>query len=366
MTEAQSVEPIHTKILKVRGTPASMWDILHGMGPLQASDLYLKTGGPLRFKIAGKVKTFDSDILTPPIMEKVLSCFMDSGDRQILRERRVTDQVFATDKARYRVHFAYGHTGVYGAIRIIAQTIKPLHNLGHPEGLRNQLLELNRGLFIVCGVTDSGKTVTCTSLIEALNQTQDYAILTLEDPVEYLFQDKRSLIIQREVGVHVPDFASGLKAALRENLDVIFVGELRDNKTIEQALKAAETGHLVLTTLHAEDSISAILRIIGSFPQADQPRIRQSLASTLTGVVYQRLLPRANGGRVLAIENLWVTNAVRAVLRAGEVNKLSTYTGKVSGGLSYADSITELERMRLISREVFDGEMKRARTNSNR
>ncbi len=350
------------KLLKVRGRDLSVAELLGGMGAVGASDLFLKTGSQVKFKIEGRVATFHSDIITREVMEHVIGCFLGEDERARFATRMVADTVHATEHARYRVHLAYGQTGPYAAIRVIGTDILPFPKLGLPAQTQEKLLEMRRGLMIVCGTTDAGKTVTCTSMLEHLNQTQQKAILTLEDPVEYVLMDKQSLVIQREVGAHVPTFVDGIKSALRENLDVIFVGEVRDPETIEQSLRAAEMGHLVLTSLHAEDPIAAITRLIGSFPDNAQPRIRRALASTLVGVLYQRLLPRTTGGRVPCVETLWVNTAVRTILRTGDLTKLASYVGKQTGGIGYRDYLATLGRNKVITAEVQD--METARLNA--
>lgn len=354
-------DPLRKRVLKVRGRDASVLDMLNGMGALQASDLFLKTGSPVRFKISGRVVTFESDIIDRRLMGHIISCFLIDEDLKRFHERMVSDVVFATDKARYRVHFAYGNSGPYAAIRIISSEIKPFQALNMPESTGRNLHGLKGGLMIVCGTTDAGKTVTCTSLLEQFNRTREQAILTLEDPVEYIFEDKRSMVIQREVGLHVPSFSDGVKAALRENVDVIFVGETRETDTIEQVLRAAETGHTVITTMHADDTISAINRLIGSFSQPDQPRIRQSLAGVITGVLYQKLLPTPQGGRVPCVESIWANMAVRTILRSGDLTKLGSYVGRTTGGIGYRDYLVHLEQTKQISRDVLDTEMARLR-----
>lgn len=347
------------KILAVRGRPMSVSELLAGMGAVGASDLFLKPGTQVRFKIAGRVATFPSDVITRDTMEHVLQCFLDDDERDRFRSRMTADLVHATEQARYRAHFAYGQTGPYAAIRVIGADVMPFTALGLPEETQKDLLALQRGLLIVCGTTDAGKTVTCTSLLEHHNLTAEKAILTLEDPVEYVLADKRSLVFQREVGVHVHGFSEGVRSALRENVDVIFVGEMRDTDTIEQVLRAAEMGHLVVTSLHSEDPLAAITRVIGSFPENAQPRIRQALASTLSGVLFQRLLPKVGGGRVPCVETIWPNTAVRTILRVGDLSKLASYVGKATGGLSFRDCLVELARKRLITSETHDTEMAR-------
>ncbi len=364
MSEAATEETpqIEQKVLNVRGRDISVKELLEGMGAVGASDLFLKCGSQVKFKISGRVATFQSDMVTKDVMDHVTSCFLNPEEQQRFHKRMSADIVYASAHARYRVHLAYGQTGVYAAIRIIGSDILPFGKLGLPEQTREHLLGLARGLFIVCGTTDAGKTVTCTSFLEHLNLNAEKGILTLEDPVEYVLEDKRSLVIQREVGAHVSSFPEGVRSALRENLDVIFVGEVRDPETIEQCLRAAEMGHLVITSLHAEDPIAAITRMIGSFPDNAQPRIRQAIASTLVGVLYQRLLPKVGGGRVPCVETMWANTAVRTILRIGDLSKLASYVGNQTGGLSYRDSLTALSRQRLISTDTAD--METARLNA--
>ena len=356
---SDEIRLIDRPVLNVRGRPMTVAELLSGMGAVRASDLFLKPGSQVRFKIAGRVATFPSDLVTKEAMDHVLGCFLDEDERRRFRDRLVMDLVHATEHARYRIHFGYGQTGPYAAIRLVGSDILPFPQLGLPEKTQEHLLSQKRGLMIVCGTTDAGKTVSCTSFLEHLNQNSEKAILTLEDPVEHVLFDKRSLVIQREVGAHIQSFAAGVRSALRENLDVIFVGEMRDNETIEQVLRAAEMGHLVITSLHAEDTLSAITRVIGTFPDNAQPRIRQALASTLVGVLYQRLLPKVGGGRVPCVETLWVNTAVRTILRVGDLSKMASYVGRATGGRSYRDSLAELGRDRLISTETQDAEIAR-------
>lgn len=347
------------KILAIRGTRVGLDDMLRGIATLKASDLFLKTGSPVRFKVAGRVVTFESDRITREMMEHVLDCFLGEQDKRLFHERQAADLVHVTDAARYRVHFAMAQSGVYATIRIIANDVRPLASLGLPDGVVQSLKQFRTGLLLVCGVTDSGKTVTCTSLIDSLNQERELGILSLEDPIEYIFREGRSMVIQREVNLHVASFSDGVKAALRENLDVIYVGEIRDRETIEQVLKATETGHLVITTLHSDDCISALNRIIGTFPMEDQPRIRMALAGTLTGVLFQRLLPTPSGGRVPCVESLWASTAVRSIVRAGDLSKLTSYVGRATGGIGYRECLTDLLRRRAIARDVHDAELSR-------
>ena len=353
MSESMLNQPI----LSLRGRQMSVHELLVGMTALKASDLYLKSGSTVRFKISGRVVGFESDKLTRDRMDHILSCFLTEDARMTFSERQVADLVYETERARFRVHFAQGHTGPYATIRIINQEIPGLQSLGLPRETLERLLSLQGGLLVVCGSTDAGKTVTCTSLINDINRTREQAILTLEDPIEYVFTDQRSMVLQREIGTHTPTFASGIKAALRENLDVIFVGEMRGLDTIEECLRAAEMGHLVISTLHADDVLACISRIVGSFPPEEQGRIRQSLSSVLEGVLFQRLVPTAAGGRTPVVESIWPNTAVRSILRQGEITKLGSYIGKSAGSRSFRESLHDLVNSGTISRETFNNQM---------
>ncbi|MCO4770911.1 MAG: Flp pilus assembly complex ATPase component TadA [Deltaproteobacteria bacterium] len=353
MSEALLAKPM----LVLRQRQTSVKDLLLGMTALGASDLFLKTGSPVRFKISGKVVSFEGDVLTRERMEHVLGCFMLGEERLQFRAEKVADLVYASGSARYRVHFAHGHTGPYAAIRLIEQDIPEFAGLGLPANVQHNLLSQRGGLVVVCGATDAGKTVTCTSLLNEFNQKRQLAILTLEDPIEYVFEDQSSMVLQREIGLHTDSFATGIKAALRENLDVIFVGEMRGLDTIEEVLRASEMGHLVISTLHADDVFACINRVVGSFPPVEQSRIRQSFASVLQGVLFQRLLPTVDGGRAPCIEALWPNTAVRSIIRGGDITKLGSYLGKNAGNQSFRESLQDLLQAGRISREVFTEQM---------
>jgi twitching motility protein PilT len=351
---------LREKMLQVRGQQASVSDLLGGMIALKASEMFLKTGSGLRFKVGGRVKAVPSEKLTKDHMTWIQRCFLGEKELLTLAERGVADVVYQSDKSRYCLHFAYGHTGPYATVRIIGQDIPAFEELGLPITVQKQMMGLRSGLFVVCGSTDAGKTVTCTSFLNTLNQNRELAILTLEDPIEFIFDDNKSWFLQREVGLHVDTFADGVKSALRENVDVIFVGEMRDNRTIEQVLRAAEMGHLVISTLHADDAMSALSRIIGSFPQADQPRIRQSLANTLVGIVYQRLLPGKKTARIPCCEAFWPNTAMRNNPRQGDLSKMLTYIGPQTG-LTYPNCLLELFRSGQNSPEAHQEEQERLR-----
>jgi twitching motility protein PilT len=351
--------PIQRPFIEVKGHTLSLAQLLEVMRAQKTSDLYLKIGSPLRLKIEGRVVPGESPPISRRQMDWIVGCFLTEEQRKVFHRRLVADVVHIQGAARYRLHFGFGHTGPYATIRAIGQEILPFEKLGHPHRVAEWLKSVGSGLLVLCGSTDAGKTVTCTSLIDHFNRTRDAAILTLEDPIEYVFEDHRGLVLQREVGLHVPTFADGIRSALRENLDVVFVGEMRETETMEQVLRAGETGHLVITTLHSDDALSAINRIIGTFPNADQPRIRQSLAATLSGVIYQRLLPRRGGGRVPCVETMFANTAVRTILRSGDLGKLASYVGRATGGIGYRECLVDLRSFDHIDADVLNQEQAR-------
>jgi twitching motility protein PilT len=244
---------------------------------------------------------------------------------------------------RLRVN-AFAHLGGAAvAARLIREHVPALGELGVPAELAS-IVEHRDGLVVVCGPTGSGKSTTLASLIDLLDQRRAAHVITLEDPIEYRFAARRCLVHQRELGTHMRTFAAGLKAALREAPDVILLGELRDRETIAAALTAAETGHLVMATLHAPSAIGAIDRLIDAFPENQQRQVRNQLAACLRTVVTQYLLPRRDGGRAAAIELVPVTPAVANIIRKGELQTLPTaiQSGRDAGMIPLERSLARL------------------------
>lgn len=360
-------DPLTHPIHEMDGRRVSLSDMLLGMRQLGATDLYLQTGAPLKFKKQGTVVCPSPELLTRRALSHAAGCLLAKDDQKALLARGSADAVVVRENVRYRVHFARGHTGLYVTVRIVGASIPEFKTLGLHHRARKWLSDIRQGLVIIAGSTDAGKTVTCMSLLDQINRTQDKVLLTLEDPIEYIMTPSRGVVIQREVGLHVPTFADGVRASLRENVDVVFVGEMRNVDTMDQVMRAGETGHLVLTTMHADDILSAIGRIVGSYPQNDQPRVRQALAATLSGIGYQRLLPRAakrgatpgSEGRVPAIETLWANTAVRSILRTGDWSKLGSYLGRATGGIGYKECLSVLAGAGAISEDTRQMELQR-------
>lgn len=288
---AASVEPVITPYLRA-------------LVELRGSDLHCKAGSPPRVRIDGRLRALQAPPLTPEVTDRML--------RQILRPDleeefdRTSEADFAyslpAGGGRFRVN-AFRQRGSVGLVmrRVAAQAV-PLSGLGVPPIIEQLALE-HRGLLLVTGPTGSGKTTTLAGMVDHINNVREANIVTIEDPIEVLHTDKRSMISQREVRLDTADFSSALRAAMRQDPDVILVGEMRDQETVKAALSAAETGHFVMSTLHTIDAAETIARIIDFFPPHEQKQVRLALAGSLRGIVCQRLVPRADGqGRCVVME----------------------------------------------------------------
>lgn len=289
-----------------------------------ASDLHCTTRSFPVLRVGGELVDISSGALTN---EETTSFVRDIAEKKQLEELAAIGEVdfsFSVEGVgRFRAN-AYMQRGEISlAVRIIPGEIPPLESLGLPSAVRN-FANKARGLVIATGPTGAGKTTTLAALIDAINNTRRANIITLEDPIEYLHQNKRSLINQREVKTDTKSFAAGLRAALREDPDIILVGEMRDLETISIALTAAETGHLVLTTLHTGGAAQTVDRIIDVFPAQQQQQIRTQLSLTLQGVIAQQLLPTKTGQRVAAAEILLASPAIRNLIREGKTHQIAS------------------------------------------
>jgi len=299
-----------------------------------ASDLFVSTGRGASIKRDGRLETIDVAIDD----EQLAACVSE------LARGGSADLSMECGGVRLRVN-AFGHLAGHAvAARLIHDSVPGIAELGLPEEIAS-LVELRDGLVVVCGPTGSGKSTTLAALVDLLDQRRAAHVITLEDPIEYRFAARRSLIHQRELGTHVSSFADGLRAALREAPDVILLGELRDRETISAALTAAETGHLVLATLHAPSAVGAIDRIVDAFPETQARQTRGQLAGCLRAVVTQYLLPKRAGGRALAVELVPVTPAVANIVRKGELQTLATaiQSGRDAGMIPLERSLARLE-----------------------
>ncbi len=297
-----------------------------------ASDIHLTAGAPPNLRVRGQLSALqDAPVLGPLETREIVYSILSESQRQQFESHHQVDFSWSIPRiARMRVNAYLQRGAVSAAFRMTPSTIESLDTLGMPASVK-AMAELPRGIVLVTGPTGSGKTTTLAALIDEINQTRDDHILTIEDPIEVLHQHKRCIVNQRELGADAPGFAEALRAALRQDPDVILVGEMRDLETISTALTAAETGHLVLATLHTQDAPQTIDRVIDVFPPHQQQQIRVMLSAALQGVVAQQLLPTADGrGRVAAVEVLLPTPAVRNLIREGKTHQL--YSAIQTGG----------------------------------
>ncbi|HHV56654.1 MAG TPA: type IV pilus twitching motility protein PilT [Firmicutes bacterium] len=309
-----------------------------------ASDIHLVTGEAPLLRVDGRLARTNLPVLTAEGFREWLTTLLPAGQLEELGKKGELDTAASTASLRLRLNIYRRLGGWAAAIRLLPQRVPTLEELGLPAGL-TVLAEQRQGLLLVTGPTGSGKSTTLAACIEHLNRTRDLHIITIEDPVEYRHVNRRALINQREVGRDTESFASGLRAALRQDPDVILVGEMRDLTTIATALTAAETGHLVLSTLHTASAAQTVDRIIDVFPAHQQPQVRSQLAGVLAGIVAQRLLPRQTGsGRVAALEILVATPAVRNLIREGKTFQLPSViqAGRQTGMQALEHSLTRL------------------------
>lgn len=325
----------------------------------RASDVVLSSGRPARIRFRGGYEAIPGAIWDDAGILAALDDELNDRRRDELETSGSVDLAFQFQtrtgfRCRFRVNLFRQLDGLAVAFRPIWDEVPDVDSLNLPRVLLD-LAEFPYGLVLMTGPTGSGKSTTLSTLIEHINTQHEKHILTLEDPIEYLFRNKRSFVHQREVGRHVSSFATGLRAALREAPDVILVGEMRDLETVAAALTAAETGHLVLSTLHSGSAAQAIDRIIDIFPEHQQSQVRTQLSDVLRAIVTQRLLPRADGrGRVPAIELVRVNYAVSNLIRDKRTHQFTTQiqTGRQEGMIPFDQSLGELVRDGLISRET--------------
>jgi twitching motility protein PilT len=321
---------------------------------LQGSDLLLSCGSPPRIRKDGRLELLDpgEPPLTPPDAERLLREIINPADWKQLQKRRQVDFALTwRDQARIRANAYFQRDSLAAAFRLLPLQIPGFELLGMPESV-HRLLERHQGLILVTGPTGSGKSTTLAAMVDLINKTRPYHIITFEDPIEYVHKHRLAIVDQRQVGDDTPSFAEGLRSVFREDPDVVLIGEMRDLDTISTALTIAETGHLVLATLHTNDAPQAINRIVDSFVGAQQQQVRVQLAACLAGVIYQQLIPAVGGGRVAAFEVLVANTAVRSMIKEGKTDQIRSVlqTGlregsqtleRALGGLLRAGMITE-------------------------
>src|SRR6266498_4131448 len=334
----------------------SIDDLLEQMVARKASDLHISVGSPPAIRVRGEVERLDDyDPLTDEDTQQLLYRMLSTEQQKQLEIKRQLDFSHAVPGlARFRVNVYFQRESLGAAFRLIPDGIKSAEELGLPAVLL-ELAEKPRGLVLVTGPTGSGKSTTLATMLDEVNRKRSQHILTIEDPIEFLHTHKRCIVNQREIGPDATGFAEALRAALRQDPDVILVGEMRDLETISTALTAAETGHLVLATLHTQSAPGTIDRIIDVFPAEQQGQIRTQLAASLEGVVTQTLLPTLDGhSRVPALEVLLPDDAVRNLIRQAKVEQIYSVmqTSTSRGMQTMEQSLADLTIRRVIAEKV--------------
>jgi twitching motility protein PilT len=331
-------------------------DVLTRMVKERASDVHLTPGFPPAIRIRGQIQPLEGhEPLTPQQTRDVVYSVLNDDQRKRFENNQQLDFAYAIPNvARFRVNCYFQRGSISAAFRHIPTAIQSLEELGLPSVLE-EFARKPRGFVLFTGPTGSGKSTSLASLVDLINGEREEHILTIEDPIEFLHQHRSCIVNQREIGSDAPDFASALKAALRQDPDVILVGEMRDLETISTALTAAETGHLVFATLHTQSTAQTVDRIIDVFPPHQQHQVRMQLSIALQGIVTQQLLPTADGsGRVVATEVLVPTPAIRNLIREGKTHQIysAIQTSGATGMQTMDANLAGLVRAGKITREL--------------
>jgi len=336
------------------GKKLTIQELLYFSVDQGASDLHLATNSIPMIRVHGKMKKLDLPLMTQDIMHDLVYSVLTAEQRERFQEMKEIDfSAKLENVARFRVNVFEQINGWSAVFRTIPAEIRSFEELGLPEVLRDLALR-DRGLVLLTGPTGSGKTTTLATMVDWINEYKELHVVTIEDPVEFFHESKNCLINQRELGANTHSFANALRAALREDPDVILVGEMRDLETISLALTAAETGHLVLATLHTSSAAKTIDRIIDIFPASQKTQVRSMLAESLEAVVAQKLLTKKGGiGRVVACEVMIANTAIRNLIREDKIYQISSVIQ--SGGKEGMQSLDQ-DLMRLLHKGLLDRE----------
>jgi twitching motility protein PilT len=314
-------------------------------GIMRISDLHMKVGAPPVYRVDGSLAPLeDAAPATAATLEAIAAALLSEHELEHLRQKNSVDSSLLTEKMQFRLSFFRDNDGLALAVRALELDIVPVESIGWPNTLWQDIVARQAGLVLVTGITGAGKSTTIASLLDRISHTRACRVITLEDPIEYRLTSRSALISQREVGRDVPSFERGLRDALREDPDVIFVGEMRDRESAAWTLTAAETGHLVFSTLHTRDARGSITRILDMFPEGQQDEISSQLSLGLKYVISQKLIPRSdNQGRVVAMEILNNTYAVANLIRTRKLEQLYTQLQTRTKDLS-EERMTSMER----------------------
>ncbi len=325
----------------------------------KASDVHLVTDMPPMLRIDGELSSVDHESPLPKKeMERLILSILDEEQKNKFLNEKELDISYQSDDARFRINLFFERGNMGMVARVISNKIPTVKDVELPD-IVTQLLNLKQGLILVTGPTGCGKSTTLAAMVDYLNSNFTYNIITLEDPIEFMFEPKKSIIVQRQLGSDMLSFAEGLKHALRQDPNVIMVGEMRDLETIATTITLAETGHLVLATLHTYSAAQTIDRIIDIFPPHQQNQVRTQLSMTLAGVISQRLLQKTNGGRIATREIMINTPAVSNIIRENKIAQLKTVieTNAKDGMVSMDQEIKKLFKEKIITKEIAQAQM---------
>jgi twitching motility protein PilT len=351
---ADAPEPPPPPAVRGSGPTAEMDELLHSLVSSKGSDLHLAVGSPPILRFDGEIKPLtDRPVLTPSDAERMLMPIAPQRNRDEFKQRNDTDFAYEiAGLARFRCNFFRDRKGMGGVFRVIPSKIITAEEMGLSQEILN-LCHLPKGLVLVTGPTGSGKSTTLCALIDYINRTRTDHIITIEDPIEFVHENKKCLINQRQVFEHTDSFKDALRAALREDPDIVLVGEMRDLETVAIAIETAETGHLVFGTLHTSTAPSTVDRIIDQFPSDRQQQIRVMLSESLKGVISQMLCKKIGGGRVPSLEVLVSTLSVANLIREAKTFQIPSVmqTGRSLGMCMMNDSLAELVRKKIVAPE---------------
>lgn len=330
-------------------------DLLVATAQQNASDLHIGVGRRPSIRIDGAlVELQQYEVVTPEAAEAIVMELLNPMQKEVLATNRQVDFAYTLeDKARFRANVYYQRGYLAAALRLVPSTIRTVEELGLPP-IMHDFTKLTQGFILMVGPAGHGKSTTLAALLDEVNHTRADHIITVEDPIEYVFAQDRSIVSQREVGSDAPSFAEGLRTILRQDPDVVMIGEMRDGASIATAMSAAETGHLVFSTLHTNSASQTIDRIVDSFEPQQQGQIVSQLASTLVAIVSQRLVPRAGGGRVPALEIMIVNSAIKNLIRERKFYEIDLVieTSLQEGMVSLNRSLARLVRDKEVTLEV--------------
>lgn len=328
-------------------------DLLSSLAAIKASDLHLSSNLAPWFRINGSLIKMDLPVISHEELEEALLDCMDEVRRHKFNGSHEIDFIYVINENRFRVNVFRHNDGIAGAFRVIPPTIPSLEQLRLPEILKDIVL-LPRGLVLITGPTGSGKSTTLASMINYLNDTKDSHVITIEDPIEFIHVSNKCLINQREIYRHTNSFSVALRSVLREDPNVILVGEMRDLETIRLALTAAETGHLVLATLHTLSAAKSIARVIDVFPGEERDLVRTILSEALQAVVSQTLVPKIGNGRIVATEVMICTSAIRNLIREDKLSQAYSMiqTGAINGMHTLDQHLLALVKDGMIEKSV--------------